>query len=398
MSIIPSSGGDCKEQKQFPTTQNIESTGSEVPKWAEKKLKQLKDPSTKEELPLIEGIGLRLSDLDGTDGIDGQHTIADKNEKSGRVTNWNEKKQMTNQFAELMTAAHKKYDAIISEGQLHNVQHCADFLLFAVDANNKMRLRQANFCRHRLCPMCNWRRSLLIFGQTSEIARAIYDKHKKDGSGVRFIFVTLTIKNVPATSEALQAVIGKMNAAFKQLVGKGRNGVAASAGFRKNLLGYMKAFEITYNHRRKEFHPHIHALFEVRPEYFKDGYISTRGWSKLWTELLKVDYQVITYAEAVNNDRKAIAEVSKYPLKATDLIKIQRKKEAIDVLVELLNGVKNRRFVTYGGEMKQVRHDLKMQDVESDTADLTHADDKSDIDAIQLLLFRYHVKIGAYMC
>ena len=36
----------------------------------------------------------------------------------------------------------------------------------------------------------------------------------------------------------------------------------------------MKAEEITYNSKAGTFHPHIHTIFEVKPSYFRDGYLT----------------------------------------------------------------------------------------------------------------------------
>ena len=104
----------------------------------------------------------------------------------------------------------------------------------------------------------------------------------------RFIFVTLTIENV--RGEVLRDTIDELNKAFTYITAKSRT-FAPAKKLKENLLGYMKAEEITYNADRDDFHPHIHAILEVRPSYFKGGgYIKQKDWTALWRSALGVDY------------------------------------------------------------------------------------------------------------
>lgn len=333
------------------------------------------------DLPLVEATGEILEDI---------------NPASGKRTDWSGKKKMSLKLAEVLATARQIDETIISESRLAAVADCASFLLFARDAAQNMKLRNANFCHHRLCPMCNWRRSLLLFAQVSQMVARIREIHEKDG--VRFLFVTFTIRNV-TNSAALAAALDNLNAAFRKLTAKGKGGAKAAAAFRENLLGYMKAIEITY--KGKGFHPHIHALFEMRPSYFAGrGYIKKREWQELWTELLGVDYDALVMPKAITNEKErgAVAEVAKYPTKATDIIAIKDAAEAARICIELMKATRGRRFITFGGEMKEVRHELRLADVEAADADLTNADQQSDIDAVENVLFRWNAKFGVYLC
>ena len=54
------------------------------------------------------------------------------------------------------------------------MKRCGDYLVFADTVNTETgevtrKLRAAEFCRDRLCPMCQWRKSLVTFHQLSEI-------------------------------------------------------------------------------------------------------------------------------------------------------------------------------------------------------------------------------------
>lgn len=315
---------------------------------------------------------------------------------SGKKTDWSGKKKMALKFADVLAAARELDETIISEKRLGDVRDCASFLLFARDKTQRLKLRGANFCRHRLCPMCNWRRSLLLFAQTSQVVEAIKEREP----AVRFLFVTLTVKNCPATGAELVELLQRMNDGFAALTNKSRKYKAAAA-FKENLLGYMKAVEITYNSKTKTFHPHIHAVFAVRPSYFTGRcYISKKGWQSLWTELLGVDYEAIVMPKAIDEKRQkgAVAEVAKYPVKPTDIITIKDKDEAAAITVELMHAINGRRLVTFGGLFKEIRAELKLKDIEAADADLVRTDSEKDFTPVERVMFRWRARFGVYVC
>lgn len=265
-------------------------------------------------------------------------------------------------------------------------------LRYAQRDDGTRKLEKANFCRLRICPMCGWRRSLKMFTQVSAITDAILADKK-----ARFIFVTLTIENV--AGDKLKETIKQMNEGFKRLTGKGNGGLAASKAFRENLMGYMKAIEVTYNARRNNFHPHIHCIFEVRPSYFgAAGYINHAGWRKMWREVMGLDYEPQVNVKAIKNTTaKAVAEVAKYPVKTSGLLKVKNKKRAAMALRELKYGIHNCRFITFGGDFREYKHKLALDDIES--GDLVHVEtDEQELNAVALVLFKWRADVGAYIC
>ena len=68
-------------------------------------------------------------------------------------------------------------------------------------------IASANFCRNRFCPTCQWRRSVKLFRQNYECFEWIKDMYP----GCRFVFLTLTVRNVPIGS--LASRIADMSAA-----------------------------------------------------------------------------------------------------------------------------------------------------------------------------------------
>ena len=128
--------------------------------------------------------------------------------------------------------------------------------MFYAKRRREKRLHGANFCRNRLCPMCNWRRSLKMYSQVSQITDKILTTRKS-----RFIFVTLTVKNPDA--EHLTETLDLMNKGFKYITSKSQT-FAPAQKFKESLQGYIKATEITYNSKENTYHPHIHCIFKSK--------------------------------------------------------------------------------------------------------------------------------------
>lgn len=310
--------------------------------------------------------------------------------RTGRKRPWKEHKMGSMQLAELFRAA-EKYGHSLPETRLLDLEECADVLWFLQDAEGKRRLKSANFCRVRVCPMCNWRRSLKLFSQVSAITDAILVEKK-----ARFIFVTLTVQNV--RGDVLRETIDELNRAFKYIVDKHQT-FAPAKKLKENLLGYMKAEEITYNADRDDFHPHIHAILEVRPSYFRgDGYIKQNDWTAMWRAALGVDYDPLVDVRNIKGGTaKAVAEVAKYPVKMDNILKIADKDKAAKALTQLYSAIFKRRLVTFGGDFREYRRRLDLDDVE--TGDLTHVEAESKtFNAVAQVLFKWRVSTGAYIC
>lgn len=327
-------------------------------------------------LKVIEDTGEVLKDMSST----------------GREYPWSDRKRENVELLNLLTVAKKIDKEVISETRLQALSDCASWLYYAQQQDGKRKLARANFCRLRLCPMCGWRKSLKLFVQVSAITDAILADKK-----ARFIFVTLTIKNI--AGDKLKETIKRMNEGFRRLTGKGKSGLVTSKVFRDNLLGYMKAIEVTYNARRNSFHPHIHCIFEVRPSYFgAAGYINHADWRKIWREVMGLDYEPQVNVKAIKNTTaKAVAEVAKYPVKTSGILKIKNKEKAAAALTQLKHGVHNCHFVTFGGDFRDYKRKLALDDIES--GDLVHVEtDEQELNAVALVLFKWCADVGAYIC
>lgn len=313
---------------------------------------------------------------------------------TGKERPWKLHKQENLQLVKIYKTAREKNINLITDSRLFDLEHCADTLLFAENAEGKKKLKSANFCRLRLCPMCQWRRSLKMFGQVQTITDKILERDKS----TRFLFATFTVKNVDA--ENLETCINILNNKFLYLVSRNKT-FAPAKKLKQNLLGYLKAVEVTYNTKDKTYHPHLHVIFAVKSTFFKNkqNYMTKKEWIELWQKALGVDYKPQTDIRAIKtNTGKAIAEVAKYPAKVAPILSLNDD-EAVEVLKTLTLSLNKKRFVSYGGIFKTIKQELKLQDVETDK-DLVNTDieQQERFNAVTAVLFRYNFKFGCYIC
>lgn len=309
---------------------------------------------------------------------------------SGKVHHWGDKKLANLQMVELYKSAVKVDGNLMTVSRLLQMEHCGDSLVFGSDENGKKKLVDANFCRVRQCPLCNWRRSLKMFSQVSEITDVI-TKEKS----VRFIFLTLTVKN--SIAEQLASTLDGMNMGFKYLTQKSMK-FAPTQKLKENLLGYLKATEVTYNFKENTYHLHFHILLEVRPSYFGKNYIKQSEFAEMWRQIMKLDYTPVVDVRAVKNaTAKTIAEIAKYPVKSADLLNFSNESQAIQALITLHRALHNRRLITFGGDFKTVKARLKLDDIE--TGSLVHVETKQEqLNNVAYTLFRYNANYGCYIC
>ncbi|MCE2289622.1 protein rep, partial [Streptococcus thermophilus] len=255
--------------------------------------------------------------------------LVDKNSQ-GKERDWRGRKILSLKLADIFKELQYKKTFV------KRVVSCGDTLRFIQNQDGNLKLYQAYFCKNKLCPMCNWRRSMKYSYQTSRI---VDEAIKQEPKG-RFLFLTLTVKNVEG--KALNSTISQLTKSFDRLFRR--------AKVKKNLLGYLRSVEVTHNENDNTYHPHIHVLMMVRPSYFqsKKDYITQKEWSDMWSQSLKVDYvpmiDIRTVKETGKGLRGAVLETAKYPTKP---IKLDvENKQVVD---DLYNGLYRKRQLGYGG-------------------------------------------------
>lgn len=208
----------------------------------------------------------------------------------------------------------------------------------------KLKLKACRFCRARHCPICQWRRALMWIARFLKALPRI----EHDYPTVRWIFITLTIKNCNLTD--LRDTIAELNAAWKRL----------SVRKQFPLIGFARALEVTKG-KDGSAHPHFHVLGMVKTTYFKaDQYLSQADWTTLWQDCLQVDYTPVVHVQAVKPSKKfgdnavraAIAETFKYTVKPGDLAGKGTDSDRA-WLVELTSQLHKTRAITLGGVLKQ---------------------------------------------
>lgn len=339
--------------------------------------KEIEKREQEKQIPIVEPTGEKLVDYSAT----------------GKKRKWDLHKQNNLKLVELYKQAIKISPNVISPKRLQDLADCASQLEYLQDAEGNKKLYKTYFCRVRLCPMCQWRRSLKLFSQVSKITDYI---NQQNNNQVRYLFITLTQKNCSG-SELVQE-INKINKSFSLLVDKTKR-VQPASKFKKMLLGYIKSTEVTYNPKTKTYHPHLHCIFAVQEEYFnKANYINKNSWRAIWADLLKVDYlpQINVQAIKPARQQKAVAELAKYPAKVSSILNLPQA-QAVQVVMDLTTLCYKRRFVAFGGIFKKTKALLKMQDVEAENADLVGAGNIKEFNYVARAIYKYNVKFGCYI-
>ena len=327
--------------------------------------------------------------------------LVDRNDQ-GKVRDWSGKKKRS-----LLMADHFESGGLDKKAE--RMHDCANTLVFKKD-NTRLRLFQTWFCKVRLCPMCNWRRSLKIAFQNKKVI-----EKANEAENLRWLFLTLTVRNVEA--EDLKSTLEDMTKAFNRLF--------KYKQVQKSVKGYFRALEVTKNTNPDSdsfgtYHPHFHVLIAVKPAYFKGGYyIKQSEWGNLWKKAAKLDYMPITHVTTVKpkkqlvdidgivqevhtsiSDSKAVFEVSKYPVKDVDIIGIGDTvtEEAVETVLVLDNALSHKRLISYGGILKKIHAELNLDNAEDGDLIQVGEEDPDEIaNAAFEVMAYWHVGLKNYM-
>jgi plasmid rolling circle replication initiator protein Rep len=214
------------------------------------------------------------------------------------------------------------YEENLYSNYADRMRDCATRLTFGSNTEGKLVLTNANFCRIRFCPICQWRRRLAVQARIYEALPKIFTEYPQEE--YHWLFLTLALKNCHPL--VLRREIYKMRDGWHKLIGQ--SGKKSSFAKMWPGLGAFRALEIT---RRMEAdftfscHPHFHALVLVSRDYFDkdlDLYIKQQkkedddkpGWVELWQWALGVSYRPTAHIKSVSEFRlhHQISELSKY--------------------------------------------------------------------------------------
>lgn len=260
--------------------------------------------------------------------------------------------------------------------------YCGSFLAYEVNERGEKKLIRANTCYVRLCPMCMWRRSLKAYREM----RIVYDYVQEETKNSKFLFLTLTQKNVEAVE--LGQELDKILYGFKRLVQRKE--------IKKFCLGFVRSLEITYNKKTDTYHPHIHILIHTTNGLYSGrNYLSKQDYIRLWRELLCLDYDPSVNIKQfkpkdVNRVGKELAEICKYSVKPSDYIYIDDEgltKKVTEVLDKYLAG---RRLLSYGGTIRKARKELLFSDEITESDDIIAREDVQADEQGYIELYKWH--------
>ncbi|MED4631259.1 protein rep, partial [Bacillus pumilus] len=160
-----------------------------------------------------------------------------------------------------------------------------------------------------------------------------------------------------------------------------------------------------------------HVLIPVKRSYFTGKrYIKQAEWTSLWKRAMKLDYTPIVHVQRVKGkkgidaeviekevrkemeEQKAILEISKYPVKDTDVIRGNEvTEENLDTVYYLDGALSARRLIGYGGILKDIHKELNLTDAED--GDLIRIEEDEDEVANETfeVMAHWHVGIKNYI-
>lgn len=291
----------------------------------------------------------------------------------------------------------KLYEKSGWEDYAERARTCATWLQYYSDGENR-ELKAANFCNLRLCPMCIGRRARRAAYKLSQVLD-LTEREK----GAKFIFLTLTIRNVPG--KELGDAVGQLLKAWYRLMEQRQ--------VERSIRGWFRALEITRNNKPGKwygtYHPHIHAILAVEPRYFYSNsplYLTKDNWITRWQKALRVDYRPTVYVEVTKaketEDYKQIMQASaasakeaaKYCVKDEDYIDPSlTDRQAAFIVSTYTKALRRRRLTAYGGWLLDAARRLDADDL--DNGDLVHADEQILREDVAELIEEYHWNFGA---
>lgn len=197
-----------------------------------------------------------------------------------------------------------KDDFLLSE-KAEKISVCGDFLGFSPSVDTgEFRLVSANFCRERLCPTCQKRRSLKMYANVLKVVEYLK-------TNVRFLHLVLTVPNCEG-GEILTKTVKEMFKSFGKFY--------KYKDVKNAFKGCLRCLEITYNSDTGMFHPHLHCLIAVNKSYFNSRYyLKYDTLQALWSNACKSDKPLQISVGAIKGDiAKGVAEVCKYCVKPFD--------------------------------------------------------------------------------
>lgn len=248
-----------------------------------------------------------------------------------------EKKLLMSDFIEFMEDKNLKLDRL---------KECGNFIKFqASEDKTKFILAGGNFCNNRFCPFCSWLKAKRTAFELLELIKVVEYTEK-----LAFIFITLTVPNVP--KESLREEIENFNISFNRLW--------KTKEFKAFNKGFIRKLEVTYNEERNDYHPHFHLVVAVNKSYFTSrDYMSKRRLLELWQRATRNPAITQVDIKPCRMDTvKQIMELATYSAKQGDLYS---SKEVFDGFYE---GLFRKKLLVYNGIFKKYKKKIDTGEVD----------------------------------
>lgn len=279
----------------------------------------------------------------------------------------------------------------VSAYQLYNCGSYLEFVLNKFDEIEKKKLKRVNSCKLRLCPFCIWRKSLKVYSNARKCYDYLIDNYKDS----RFIFVTLTRRNVKVDYNSFEELVNEVTEilkGFRKLTHKSND--KNSKIWNNAFLGFIRNLEITYDKEKfithemfmqredyyikrglsegdlnpnyDTYHVHLHILCHTTYSVYSNNYISFEKLQLMWKEVCNLDYLPsvdIRSFKAKNKETKGreLAEVVKYCVKPNDYITGDIEHDS-NVVQALDSALFRRRLISYGGTFREAKKQMKLND------------------------------------
>lgn len=257
------------------------------------------------------------------------------------------------------------YDSILQD-RAEKIMSCGNYVEIAVD-DEGAKIATSSFCRQRICPSCQKRRSLRVASDILRIQNAMPD--------YEWLHIVLTVPNV--IGDNLSKTVDELYKKSSELFRDKR--------IKQGFKGVLRALEVSYNNSRELtslyddsesittidgdcWHPHLHCLVAVKKSYFTSRYYINKDllmwkWVYYWgsDRLLQVNMSRV-------RDSGAVAEVAKYCVKPLEFtVPDWKRPQIIEHLFSCLYG--RRLLQTYGvvkETARAVKIDLNADDFKFD--------------------------------
>lgn len=250
---------------------------------------------------------------------------------------------------------------------------CGDTLIFRKYEDGSRDIAAAIFCKQRLCPTCQWRRSRKAAGELSAAMSAL-DAERRAERGAPYAWIALSYspQNIVDIAD-IGDQIDRLTFSFGRLM---RKSAVSSA-----IRGASRCVEIrrsdgAYNPNwRGSWQVHIHSVLAVDPSYFHSrSYISRAEWGPMLAECLDITYIPQFHVERIDKKPKRLAGATRETVKYITKFEIPFDPNSeVDLysLHVLAVELRGRHMLQHYGVLRtKIRELFGSQSVESDNADL----------------------------